>query len=158
MESTKSHIARDQIDDDIKKTMDIFRKMHSKGPGFAFRFELDGEGRIKNMIWTTGRSRRQYACFGDVVVFDTTYTTNLYKMPFGLFVGVNNHFQTVIYAGILMKEETIEGFDWAYTVCVIDGWQTPCNNADRSVPSNGGVDCQDFAHHNTSLVQVARIP
>ncbi|XP_071676735.1 protein FAR1-RELATED SEQUENCE 5-like isoform X2 [Lolium perenne] len=58
--------------------------------------------------------RRQYTCFGDVVVFDTTYTTNLYKMPFGLFVGVNNHFQTVIYVGILMSEETIEGFNWAY--------------------------------------------
>lgn len=47
-------------------------------------------------------------------MFDTTYTTNLYKMPFGLFVGVNNHYQTVIFAGILMREETIEGFNWAY--------------------------------------------
>lgn len=108
-------IAFEQKDDDIKKTMDLFRNMQSTDPDFAFRFALDPEGRIKNLIWTTGRSRRRYTCFGDVVVFDTTYTTNLYKMPFGLFVGVNNHFQTVIYAGILMSEETIEGFNWAYT-------------------------------------------
>jgi hypothetical protein len=108
-------IAFSQKDDDIKKTIDLFRDMRSADPDFAFRFDLDPEGRIKNLIWTSGRSRRQYSCFGDVVVFDTTYTTNLYKMPFGLFVGVNNHFQTVIYAGILMSEETIEGFNWAYT-------------------------------------------
>ncbi|KAM0830185.1 hypothetical protein ACQ4PT_066373 [Festuca glaucescens] len=107
-------IAFDQKDDDIKKTIDLFRSMRSTDPDFAFRFDLDPEGRIKNLIWTSGRSRRQYTCFGDVVVFDTSYTTNLYKMPFGLFVGVNNHFQTVIYAGILMSEETIEGFNWAY--------------------------------------------
>ncbi|XP_047079695.1 protein FAR1-RELATED SEQUENCE 5-like [Lolium rigidum] len=107
-------IAFDQKDDDIKKTIDLFRSMRSTDPDFAFRFDLDPDGRIKNLIWTSGRSRRQYTCFGDVVVFDTTYTTNLYKMPFGLFVGVNNHFQTVIYAGILMSEETIEGFNWAY--------------------------------------------
>ncbi|KAM0929326.1 hypothetical protein ACQ4PT_001700 [Festuca glaucescens] len=108
-------IAFSQKDDDIKKTIDLFRSMRAADPDFAFRFDLDPEGRIKNLIWTSGRSRRQYTCFGDVVVFDTTYTTNLYKMPFGLFVGVNNHFQTVIYAGILMSEETIEGFNWAYT-------------------------------------------
>lgn len=107
-------IAFDQKDDDIKKTIDLFREMRAADPDFAFRFDLDPDGRIKNLIWTTGRSRRQYTCFGDVVVFDTTYTTNLYKMPFGLFVGVNNHFQTVIYAGILMSEETIEGFNWAF--------------------------------------------
>jgi hypothetical protein len=108
-------IAFDQRDDDIKKTIDLFRQMRSADPDFAFRFDLDADGRIKNLIWTSGRSRRQYTCFGDVVVFDTTYTTNLYKMPFGLFVGVNNHFQTVIYAGILMSEETIEGFNWAFS-------------------------------------------
>ncbi|KAM0918561.1 hypothetical protein ACQ4PT_009054 [Festuca glaucescens] len=107
-------IAFDQKDDDIKKTIDLFRSMRSTDPDFAFRFDLDPEGRIKNLIWTSGRSRRQYTCFGDVVVFDTSYTTNLYKMPFGLFVGVNNHFQIVIYAGILMSEETIKGFNWAY--------------------------------------------
>ncbi|KAM0931939.1 hypothetical protein ACQ4PT_000025 [Festuca glaucescens] len=107
-------IAFDQKDDDIKKTIDLFRSMRSTDLDFAFRFDLDPEGRIKNLIWTSRRSRQQYTCFGDVVVFDTSYTTNLYKMPFGLFVGVNNHFQTVIYAGILMSEETIEGFNWAY--------------------------------------------
>jgi hypothetical protein len=38
----------------------------------------------------------QYRFFGDVVTFDRTYGTNLYDMPFGLFVGVNNNFQSKI--------------------------------------------------------------
>jgi hypothetical protein len=56
----------------------------------------------------------QYSCFGDVVTFDTTYCTNIYKMPFGLFVGVNNQFQSTIYAGVLMRDEMHESFEWIY--------------------------------------------
>jgi hypothetical protein len=39
------------------------------------------------------------------VTFDTTYITNLYDMPFGLFVGVNNHFQSIIFGGVMMRDE-----------------------------------------------------
>ena len=52
--------------------------------------------------------------FCDVVTFDTTYRTNLYNMPFGIFVGVNNHYQSTIFGGVLMREETIAGFEWAF--------------------------------------------
>lgn len=63
-------------------------------------------------MWTNGNSKLQYKFFGDVITFDTTYRTNLYDMPFGLFVGVNNHFQSVILAGVLMRDEQVESFQW----------------------------------------------
>jgi hypothetical protein len=50
----------------------------------------------------------QYKYFGDVVTFDTTYRTNLYDMPFGLFVGVNNHFQSIILGGVVLRDEQTE--------------------------------------------------
>jgi hypothetical protein len=53
--------------------------------------------------------------FGDVVTFDTTYRTNLYDMPFGLFVGVNNHFQSMIFGGVLLRDETVDTFKWLFT-------------------------------------------
>jgi hypothetical protein len=76
--------------------------------------DYDDKNRIKTLMWCSGRSRSQYACFGDVVTFDTTYCTNIYKMPFGLFVGVNNHFQSTIFAGALMADETAESFKWVF--------------------------------------------
>lgn len=48
--------------------------------------------------------------FGDIVTFDTTYYTNIYKMPFGWFVGVNNLFQTTIFDSVLMRRETTRSF------------------------------------------------
>jgi hypothetical protein len=34
-------------------------------------------------------------------------------MPFGLFVGVNNHFQSIIFGGVMMRDEK-ESFDWVF--------------------------------------------
>lgn len=35
-------------------------------------------------------------------------------MPFGIFVGVNNHFQTAIFGCALLREETVEAFKWLF--------------------------------------------
>ncbi|CAL4930646.1 unnamed protein product [Urochloa decumbens] len=107
-------IARDQMDDDVHKTLAVFREIRKKDPDFQFSVLPDANNQIKNLLWINGRSREQYKCFGDVVTFDTTYCTNIYKMPFGLFVGVNNHFQTTIFGGVFMKDETIPSFEWVF--------------------------------------------
>ena len=62
-----------------------------------------------------GSIRLQYTFFGDLVTTDTTYKTNLYNMPFDLFVGVNNHFQSIILAGVLVRDEKVETFEWVFT-------------------------------------------
>lgn len=51
----------------------------------------------------------------DVITFDTMYRTNLYDTSFGLFVGVNNHFQSIILAGVLMRDEQVESFPWVFS-------------------------------------------
>ncbi|CAI9276558.1 unnamed protein product [Lactuca saligna] len=45
------------------------------------------DGSPQNIFWADGRSRDAYTKFGDVVVFDVTYMTNKFKMPFSPFVG-----------------------------------------------------------------------
>ncbi|CAL4989585.1 unnamed protein product [Urochloa decumbens] len=109
-----AQIARDQKDDDVLKTLEVFRQMHEEDPGFQFSVALDADKKIQTLIWTSGRSKSQYNYFGDAVTFDTTYCTNLYKMPFGMFVGVNNHFQSVLFAGVLMRDEKTASFEWVF--------------------------------------------
>lgn len=107
-------INREQADDDIKKTLDLVRELRESDPGFMFSVDTDEDGRIKTLLWTNSRSRMQYEHFGDVVSFDTTFKTNLYDMPFGLFVGVNNHFQTVLLGGVLTTDEKVDTFKWVF--------------------------------------------
>ena len=108
-------ISREQSEDDVRKTMEVFQELCSQDPQFTYRVDADNEGRISTLMWATGNSRLQYSFFGDVVTFDTTYRTNLYNMPFGLFVGVNNHFQSIILAGVLVRSETVETFEWVFS-------------------------------------------
>ncbi|CAL5047947.1 unnamed protein product [Urochloa decumbens] len=107
-------INREHAEGDIKKTLDQFSAMMKDDPGFKYIIDPDDDGRIRTLMWTNSRSRMQYEHFGDAITFDTTYKTNMYEMPFELFVGVNNHFQSVLLGGVLMTDETIESFKWVF--------------------------------------------
>lgn len=97
----------------MEKTVKLFADMRGRDLGLVVKLDLDDEKRIRALFWCYGGGRRDYSCFGDVVTFDTTYRTNLYNLPFGLFVGVNRHFQTMIFGVVLMTEETTKMFEWA---------------------------------------------
>jgi len=52
------------------------------------------------------------------VVFDTTYKVNSYDMPFGIFVGVNNHGKTILFGCALLQIETTRASRWLIHVKV----------------------------------------
>lgn len=108
-------LSREQSENDATKTIEVFNAMRAEDPEFKYSVQVDDDSRVKTLMWTTGRSIEQFKCFGDAVTFDTTYKTNLYDMPFGLFVGVNNHFQSIIFGGLLMNDEKINTFKWIFT-------------------------------------------
>ncbi len=49
-----------------------------------------------------------YDCFGDVLVFDTTYRTNKYNLICAPFVGINYHWQNVMFGCAFLLDETTE--------------------------------------------------
>jgi zinc finger SWIM domain-containing protein 3 len=55
-----------------------------------------------------------YAHFGDVVTFDTTFGTNKEYIPFGVFVGFNHFRETVIFGAALLYDEKFDSFEWLF--------------------------------------------
>ena len=51
---------------------------------------------------------------GDYVSFDTTFSTNVYDMPFVPIVGVDNHGKTILFGCALLKDQTTETFQWLF--------------------------------------------
>ena len=82
-------------------------------PDFTYAIQVDMDDQVTNIFWADARMKIDYGHFGDVVCFDTTYKKNKGR-PFGFFVGVNHHKQTVIYGAALMYDETAESFEWLF--------------------------------------------
>ena len=49
---------------------------------FVYSMQVDKDRCMGSGFWADARSRSAYQYFGDVVTFDATYLTNIYKMPF----------------------------------------------------------------------------
>ncbi|XP_044433137.1 protein FAR1-RELATED SEQUENCE 12-like [Triticum aestivum] len=114
LKSMCASIAHECSQDDINKTLDLFTSMQAEETGFFFAVKTDEERRVSGLFWCHQKSRADYSCFGDAVTFDTTYKSNLYEMPVGLFVGVNNHYQCCLFGCVFLREETVESFKWAF--------------------------------------------
>ncbi|XP_026384033.1 protein FAR1-RELATED SEQUENCE 5-like [Papaver somniferum] len=74
----------------------------------------DEDDLITNIFWADSRMIVDYDYFGDVVSFDTTHRKNKDGRPFAMFVGVNNHRQTIIFGAALLYDETAETFMWLF--------------------------------------------
>jgi hypothetical protein len=104
-----------QADDDVRKTMEVLTEFGAQDPNLCYRVQADNECHMKTLIWTSGGGRKQYKFFGDAITFDTTYMEILSGMRFGLFLGINNHFERIILGGVLVREERAETFEWVFT-------------------------------------------
>ncbi|XP_058211703.1 protein FAR1-RELATED SEQUENCE 5-like [Rhododendron vialii] len=76
--------------------------------------EKDDEMRLTHCFWADATTRKSYQYFGDVVVFDTTYNPNRYRMIFTPILGVNHHRQTTLFGCGLLSDESSESFEWLF--------------------------------------------
>ncbi|KAK9985987.1 hypothetical protein SO802_030938 [Lithocarpus litseifolius] len=98
---------------DAQSLLNHFKKRQIEDHMFFYTVQVDQETRM-NFFWRDGRSKVDYDCFGDVVVFDTTYRTNRYNLICAPFVGVNHHWQDVIFGCAFLLDETTTSFKWLF--------------------------------------------
>lgn len=97
---------------DAQLLLDHFMHMQEENPKFFYAVDLNEEHRLRNVFWVDSKGIDDYANFGDVVYFDTTYFRNKFKIPLVLFVGVNHHIQPTLLGCALVADETIYTFAW----------------------------------------------
>jgi MULE transposase domain len=95
-------------------TMKYFERRTLENLSFQHFEEINEEHEIVNIIWEDAKMITDYAQFGDVVIFDTTFGTNKEKWAFGVFVGFNHFREIVIFGAALMFNQTIESFEWVF--------------------------------------------
>ncbi|XP_061375406.1 protein FAR1-RELATED SEQUENCE 5-like [Gastrolobium bilobum] len=99
---------------DAQAVVRYCNRQQSMNPNFFYSIKYDDEDRLESFFCIDARSRHSYDLFGDFITFDMTYRTNKYALPFGPFVGVNNHLQSILFGCALLKDETEDTFVWLF--------------------------------------------
>jgi hypothetical protein len=76
-------------DSDADMFIDNFSRKHEMNHSFFYDYEADNQGKLKCVFLADDICRKNYFLFGDVISFDTTYSTNKYFMIFAPFVDTN---------------------------------------------------------------------
>ena len=101
---------------DAQTLLEYLKNKQAEDPSFFYAVQLDKEdGRISNFFWADGQSIMDYFSFGDVISFDTTFSTNKFEMPFAPILGVNHHKQTVVFGAAILFNEAHESFVWLFS-------------------------------------------
>ena len=94
-----------------------FQEQITANPSFQYVVQLDNVEHITNIFWA--RIIIDYANFGDVVTFDTTYGTNKELRLLGVFTDFNHHRELTVFGAALLYDETVDSFKWLFESFVV---------------------------------------
>ncbi|XP_012855877.1 PREDICTED: protein FAR1-RELATED SEQUENCE 5-like [Erythranthe guttata] len=97
---------------DVNTLLSLLDGMKLKDKTLEYKHGIDQGGALTRIFWHDGISKAEYEEFGDVLVFDSTYKTNIYCFPVVLFSGVNSHLCTCIFGVAIMYKETTQQYMW----------------------------------------------
>ncbi|XP_076917919.1 protein FAR1-RELATED SEQUENCE 5-like [Bidens hawaiensis] len=77
--------------------------------GYSFEYTVNTNGELDRLFWADNISKKNYLAFGDIISFDATFKTNLfrYNMVFVQFTAIYNHCRNVIVGVALLLSESI---------------------------------------------------
>ncbi|XP_059310203.1 protein FAR1-RELATED SEQUENCE 11-like [Lycium ferocissimum] len=117
------------IESDALELLKMCKNLKDKDDDFQYDFTVDACQRLEHIIWAFGDSIRAYEIFGDVVVFYTTYRLNRYEMPLGIWIGADNHGNSIFFGCVLLRNEKASSFSWALKLYE---WKASTNYANNS--------------------------
>uniref|UniRef100_A0A453S377 MULE transposase domain-containing protein n=1 Tax=Aegilops tauschii subsp. strangulata TaxID=200361 RepID=A0A453S377_AEGTS len=94
--------------------VDQLARKHLANSGFYFDYVLDDKGRLVHVFWADATCRKNYALFGELVSFDSTYSTNQYNMIFTPFTGINHHKASVCFGAVMLHDEKADSYKWLF--------------------------------------------
>ncbi|KAI4308515.1 hypothetical protein L6164_031578 [Bauhinia variegata] len=100
-------------ENDMQELVEACKAMTDKDADFTYDYTTDENGKVENIAWSCGESVRAYTVFGDVVTFDTTYRSITYGLLLGVWLGVDNYGNAILFGCVLLQDESSNSFAWA---------------------------------------------
>ncbi|CAN1160370.1 Protein FAR1-RELATED SEQUENCE 5 [Linum perenne] len=118
---------------DAANALTYLKSRKDEDKEFFLEHTENDEVQVMNLFWADSISRTDYACFGDLLLFDTTYKKNHYNIPLVIFPGINHHKASCIFASALLANESEPNYVW-----VLETLPTAMGNKEPSVVVTDG--------------------
>ncbi|KAI1006447.1 hypothetical protein K3495_g1774 [Podosphaera aphanis] len=149
---------------DAQFLLDYFQQKQRESPDFVYKLRIDDQSRITDAFWIDADAKSLFRSFSDVVVFDTTYSVNAYKLPFAPFVGLDNNGISILFGFALIQSETAETFEWLFREwCLANDGNFPaaimtdqCPSMSKSIAEVSPPNNYTFLVHLAYLQEVSR--
>ncbi|XP_042041490.1 protein FAR1-RELATED SEQUENCE 5-like [Salvia splendens] len=99
---------------DAQMIIDELKNKKQNCDAFMYEYEVDSQSRLNHLFWCDPIAKLNFLQFGDIVSFDTTYSTNRYSMIFAPFTGKDNHGRAVSFGAGLLCSESADSFSWLF--------------------------------------------
>ncbi|XBJ26582.1 hypothetical protein VPH35_003972 [Triticum aestivum] len=99
---------------DVETTVKHLKELELQNPCVSITMQTDEDSIVRSLFWTDARSRLDYEIFGDVLSFDTTYSTISHNMLFTSISGMNEHGRTLVFGYALLQDRKAETFKWMF--------------------------------------------
>lgn len=100
------------IDGDAQSAIGYLVAKQDRNPLLFQKYYMGDKGKMRRLFWANSKSRIDYEKFGDVLVFDMIYQTNVHRKLLMVLVGINNYFMTCIFACAILSDKTVETYEW----------------------------------------------
>ncbi|XP_016206679.1 protein FAR1-RELATED SEQUENCE 5-like [Arachis ipaensis] len=110
-----SRLRSTNVNADVKDMLNYFMRMKEINPNFFYAVNVDNDYKFRSAVWVDARCKASYEYYGDVVSFNTTYSTNQHGLLFASFVGVNHHGKSTLLGCALLGNKEIMSFEWVFT-------------------------------------------
>ena len=100
---------------DVEKFLTLVKEYKIKDPEMSYEFEYEDDNdktKLKRAFVMTGKMKKIYQKFNDVVIIDAIYRTNKHDMPLVVFSGVTSDGSNIIFAYAVIKKEDVETYQW----------------------------------------------
>ncbi|XP_042016254.1 protein FAR1-RELATED SEQUENCE 5-like [Salvia splendens] len=112
LRNAKRDILQEMKGADVQMILNQMEEKKNTIDGFHYKFQQGSDGKLLSLFWCDVVLRKNYKMFGDIVSFDTTYSTNRYCMVFGPFTGKDNHRCPVTFGAGFISNEGADSFSW----------------------------------------------
>ncbi|XP_019184756.1 PREDICTED: protein FAR1-RELATED SEQUENCE 5-like [Ipomoea nil] len=100
------------LNGDAQLFIDTLFKRRELCEAFEFEYDVDDVDQLTRVFWADAVSRKNFALFGDVVLFDATYRSNRYNLVFVPFTGIDNHKRSITFGAGLLTREDVDSYVW----------------------------------------------